>query len=510
MVYVGINSWEQVFRPVLQPFAPPKDNLPGEFTPIRQGLDLLKDLHRGRNSRPIADTVMALLEATRAHAGFALRPAGHQVLANVNRIADLARNFEFSGGISFRGFVDELTAQADKAQSSEAPVFEYAADGVRLMTVHVAKGLEFPIVILGDITAKLCPTEPDRYIDSSRNLCATKLLRCTPWELREHETEELLKERAEGVRVAYVAATRAKDLLVVPAVGDAPFEGWVGPLNSAIYPPHSQWRKGEDALGCPKFKGDTTVLERPFHMLNEVESSVRPGLHGNVVWWDPLALNLQPPEAIGLRQEDILTATQPAARESENAYSDWKFNRAIALDEGSIPSIEFVFASITTDPPPAEVAEPHIDRIGVSGTRPYGPRFGSLVHAILRQARKTEQIEPWAELAGNQLQAPVEEIAAAIEAAKAAFDHPLMVRSRLAKQVHREMPVTLRVDDRRMFEGVIDLAFIEADGRWVIVDFKTTQDLDSKRAAYSRQLQWYAYAVGMIRNVEVESWILGI
>jgi len=64
---------------------------------------LLADLHRGRNSRPIADTVDVgpARSDPRAHAGFALRPAGHQVLANVNRIADLARNFEFSGGISF-------------------------------------------------------------------------------------------------------------------------------------------------------------------------------------------------------------------------------------------------------------------------------------------------------------------------------------------------------------------------------------------------------------------------
>ena len=493
----------------LQPFVPPKDALPGEFLAIRQGLDLLKELHRGRNSRPIADTVMAVLEATRAHAGFALRPAGHQVLANVNRIADLARNFEFSGGISFRGFVDELTRQADKAQSSEAPVFEYAADGVRLMTVHNAKGLEFPIVILGDITAKLCPNEADRYIDARRNLCATRLLRCAPWELREHEAEELLRERSEGVRVAYVASTRAKDLLVVPAVGEGPFEGWVGPLNSALYPTHQDWRKSADAAGCPAFRGDATVLDRPLHMMSRMEGSVHPGLHGAVVWWDPLALNLKPPETVGLRQEDILTLTQPAARESEEAYSNWKFQRAAALDQGAVPSVEIVLASNTAGAPPTEQLEPRIDRIMIDEARPYGPRFGTLVHSILRQARTTDQIEHWAMIAGAQLQAPVDEIAAAVESAHAAFEHPLMVRARHASEVHREMPVTLRLDEQRMFEGIIDLAFIEA-GRWVIVDFKTTQDLDAQRDKYTRQLQWYAHAIAQIRSVEVEAWILGL
>ena len=39
-----------------------------EFAPIRQGLQLLRELHRQRNYRPIADTIHALLETTRAHA----------------------------------------------------------------------------------------------------------------------------------------------------------------------------------------------------------------------------------------------------------------------------------------------------------------------------------------------------------------------------------------------------------------------------------------------------------
>ena len=71
------------------------------------------------------------------------------------RVADLARTFEMSGGISFRGFVEELAAQAEKEEAAEAPVLEEDSDGVRLMTVHGAKGLEFPVVILADLTANL-------------------------------------------------------------------------------------------------------------------------------------------------------------------------------------------------------------------------------------------------------------------------------------------------------------------------------------------------------------------
>jgi len=131
------------------------EELPAAFGPIPGALAILADLHRLRNARPVADTVNALLEATRAHAGFTLRRAGAQALANVYRICDLARTFELTGGLSFRGFVEELAAQAEKAESTEAPVLEEASDGVRLMTVHSAKGLEFPVVILADMTAKV-------------------------------------------------------------------------------------------------------------------------------------------------------------------------------------------------------------------------------------------------------------------------------------------------------------------------------------------------------------------
>ena len=87
--------------------------------PIADALQLLKRLHRHRNN-VFADSGDArewggasgvlheLLRATRAHVGFALRTGGEQALANVLHVAELARQYEIGGGISFRGFVEEL------------------------------------------------------------------------------------------------------------------------------------------------------------------------------------------------------------------------------------------------------------------------------------------------------------------------------------------------------------------------------------------------------------------
>ena len=141
----------------LHPFRIPAELVSGDATeseaaggavarlgPIVEALTVLRDAHRRRNEVPVGETIGWLLEATRAHAGFVMRPGGEQALANVMQIAEMARGYEASGGLSFRGFVDQLGDQASARQAGEAPILEEGSDGVRIMTVHRAKGLEFP------------------------------------------------------------------------------------------------------------------------------------------------------------------------------------------------------------------------------------------------------------------------------------------------------------------------------------------------------------------------------
>ena len=220
------------------------------FDPLR----LIRSLHHRRNRVPVAATIGRLLDETRMHVRFALEYSGEQVLANVLRIADLARQYEAEGGISFRGFLDALAEQAESGEVSEAPILEEGSEGVRLMTVHKAKGLEFPVVILADMTAKLRPAAASRYLDQSRRLCAIRLAGCAPADLVTHGLLELERDRAEGVRVAYVAATRAQDLLVVPAVGDEERDGWLETLNGAIFPPQTQRRSPVPTAICPTMR----------------------------------------------------------------------------------------------------------------------------------------------------------------------------------------------------------------------------------------------------------------
>src|SRR5258706_10346513 len=189
------------------PFRIPAE-LPARLAPVRDALAELARLHTHRNRRPAADTITGLLDHTRAHVGFVLRPGGEQALANVLHIAELARQYEMEGGMSFRGFVDTLQARSAAAQAAEAPILEEGSDGVRLMTVHKAKGLEFPVVILADITARLTPYEAGRFVDGPRGLCALRIGGGTPPGLPRQQGPPLRRRRRGSGGGAHAGGSR--------------------------------------------------------------------------------------------------------------------------------------------------------------------------------------------------------------------------------------------------------------------------------------------------------------
>ena len=465
-----------------------------EFAPIREGLLLLRELHRRRNYRPIADTIHALLETTRAHAGFAFRKGGERVLANVYRLTDLARSFEVGGAAtSFRAFVEYLESEYDGSDTSEAPVLEQEGGGVQLMTVHKAKGLEFPVVILADLTAKLTgPQGADRTSDAESRLCAQRLLWCAPWELLDAAGAEAKADEEEALRVAYVAATRSRDLLVVAAIGEEERAGgWLSPLHDALYPPRDAWRVAVAAPGCPPF-GASTVLNRPPE--NPEEVSVTPGLHSpktgghQVVWFDPAVLGLHAAQTDGVENEDVLKGTAAQGAEGLRLYQQWRDLRSARIARGVTPSFRLRTAETLGRAGETGVTVETIT-LPVAPGRPGGRKFGRLVHDMLQHAGVTDELELLAGIWGRRHGASEFERTAAVEVARAALAHPALTIPAGALR-YRELPVMVRLDDGTLVDGRIDFAW--SDGAsWTVIDYKT----DRRERRNVAQVQIYALAL---------------
>ena len=499
------------------PTANSQGPVPDHLRPIADALRVLQQLHRRRNYRPIAETVQQLLAETRAHVGIVLRTAGEQALANVLHVAQLAREYEASGGLSFRGFVDELTAAADEAGAAEAPILEEGSDGVRMMTVHKAKGLEFPIVILADLTCKLSRSDAARWLDPENNRCALRLGGWSPIDLVLHGNDEVAKDRSEAQRLAYVATTRARDLLVVPAIGDGPYDGgWLDALTPVIYPPESARRDPQSAPGVPLFRSKDTVLNRPDGDPARPHT-VAPGTYelrtpndeprASITWWDPRALHLGAAAPFGLRRDDLIVKTGDLFGVDERLaeYERWRDARAATIAGAQQPAVRVQTASAWAaeaaktgvDTVLAESADITVVALPGNADRPHGPRFGTLVHAMLATLpldARLELVERGARVQSRIFNAPPDEQQAAIDVVSRVLDHELLARARAASAVKRETPVSWVQTDGTLIEGVLDLAFDEEDAT-VVVDFKTDYELAAGETRYRAQLQQYLGAV---------------
>jgi ATP-dependent helicase/nuclease subunit A len=545
-------EWKQRFK-IFHPFRIPRTDDPGPRTddqtstldprpstldhlaPIAESLRTLQHLHRRRNDRPVAETIQDLLDATRAHVGIVLRSAGEQALANVLHVAELAREYEAGGGLSFRGFVDELREAAGNAQAAEAPILEEGSDGVRMMTVHKAKGLEFPIVILADLTCKLARAEAGRWLDPAHNVCALKIGGWAPIDLLLHDPEEASRDRAESQRLTYVAATRARDVLVVPAIGDAPYDGgWLDPLVPAIYPPEASRRDPQRAAGVPEFRSKDSVLQRPggdpassktvapgtftFSVPSvpsanhQITKSPNPQIDYSVTWWDPRALSLGAVSSFGLRRDDLIVKDGDmfAVDDRLADYERWRDARAKIIAGGARPSVRIQTATAWAAEATKlgidealldEGVRKAIDAIQIPGAanRPRGPRFGTLVHAVLATVpldATDDVIARTARMQGRIINASAEEVSAAAVVGSAVLRHALLGRARASASVKRETPVSWLQRDGTLTEGVLDLAFEDAEGAsTVVVDFKTDHELAAGETRYRAQLLQYVNAV---------------
>jgi ATP-dependent helicase/nuclease subunit A len=147
---------------------------------------------------------------------------GRRRYANMRKLARLARSYEELRGPDVEGFVRFVAEQeAVGARELEAVAEEEGADAVRLLTIHAAKGLEFKVVIVADAGRDRVPPSPDeilalpdgRFGFRVADPVTAKRRGAFDYEAVREARQE--SERAERLRLYYVAMTRAKERLIV-------------------------------------------------------------------------------------------------------------------------------------------------------------------------------------------------------------------------------------------------------------------------------------------------------
>ncbi len=163
----------------------------------------------------------AALAATDFEAVCLTQFQGAQKVANVRKLIELARDLERRRLVTLDEFVRAIRDLAEREpREPEAPLAAEQDDVVRLMTIHQAKGLEFPVVVLPDLGRQLDRDNETIVVDETLGLVAAPVVGAGQrpqrhaW-LEEYRRREIDRARAEHARLLYVACTRARDELVL-------------------------------------------------------------------------------------------------------------------------------------------------------------------------------------------------------------------------------------------------------------------------------------------------------
>jgi ATP-dependent exoDNAse (exonuclease V) beta subunit len=411
-------------------------------------------------------------------------------IANVRKLERLARDFEQREGRDLRRFVTALArGRVGSARETEAPPPSAGTGAIALMTVHAAKGLEFPVVCFADLGHQMPQRQAALLTDGVR-----VGLRLPTAEHRSLETlafaslreERVSAAREEEDRIAYVAMTRARERLILS--GGARFDSWpqegstaVSWLAPALVPDLAR-RLGEctSAVEDVRAAGDAPMrltLLRAEHA-EEVLWPAQGGGGGAAVAVpadadsEPVP-NAPPSARVAAPKPSVLSYT--AIAEYERCGYRYHLQRLAGL---------------------ADVAAPGGGGEGAAAR-------GVLVHTLLERFDFAAPREPTAaELRDAAAIAGVapEDAQEAVALVSAFARSPLCGRLAAARAVSREEPFAFLLAGEVLLRGFLDAAAIERDGTLLVVDYKSDrvgegEDLRAQlERDYSMQRLVYALA----------------
>lgn len=434
-----------------------------------------------RDRVPLVELLHAILEDTGAWGFLCYGERGEQAVANVEKLLDLARDFR--GPLAdFVVRLDLLTAEEE--QEGEAVL---DADALQILTVHAAKGLEFPIVVVPDLAAQFNLGNSDPVLlDAEKGLGLSTRDPEQGYKMVPSYIRALInrnasrRQRAEEKRLLYVACTRARDhLLLGGALTDKHFPADLSAAKDCL-----SWICGGLAL-------TEADLARGVKEIAGVPAPLP-------IYTDPSAFPAPPTTAVAepaFRALDAAPVQAPALALDLSPLDDPQDRPEFATSE------LVLFAADRAAHHRQYVLGLLAGPLGQVDAPRRGMLFGQLAHAGLEALHHRPDADP-ADLAADLVAAatlPVASDSTSFERELAALlrrcrQSPLAARWLACAEAHTEMRFTLALA-HGLVHGVVDYMGRGADGLWELVDYKTGHRTNRAESVQRYQLQLELYAL---------------
>ncbi len=414
---------------------------------VAESLSTLRELHELRAASEPHELVAELVRRCAAIELLAATGSGaSQAIANLEKLVERARAFSGAGGGGLGPFLAWAAEAGDAAGEQESQVDD-EGDVVHLLTIHKAKGLEFPIVVVvgGSRGGRAGGGEP--IVDRDGRRVAIRLRAALPGsaaQTLEPASYTVLAEREKRMseselrRLLYVATTRARDHLVVSCFGKPTTKDGT-PASGALLGPIAASLPAPAAVEDEYDDGGVLVLpppQSPSPATEEGDSDPQALLAERVAW-------------VEQRRELLERAARPAPATSPSG-------------------LEHVDEEVRTGGP------------GAPAGRARALALGSAVHRVMELCDLGDEasVAVVAKAAALELGRPdlaVETLDLALACWRSA---PVRAAARAVAADpgagHRELAVGALVEGV-VLSGAIDLLYRDDDERWVVVDYKTDQ-----------------------------------